>query len=87
MLSSIAQRKVIVRQALRRATIMVYAQAGQLLKVGDVAERLQLGKSKVFELVARGEIDSLKIDGARRFTEQAVQEYIARRQAATKATA
>ena len=67
---------------------MVYAHHGQqLLKVGEVAARLQLGKSKVFELIARGEIDSLKIDGARRFTEQAVDDYIARRAAATKASA
>jgi excisionase family DNA binding protein len=66
---------------------MVYAHHGQLLKVGDVAERLQLGKSKVFELLATGELESLKIDGARRITERAVDEFIARRQADARASA
>ena len=41
-----------------------------LLTVAEVCQRLRLGKSKVFELVATGQLESLKIDGARRFTEE-----------------
>jgi excisionase family DNA binding protein len=59
----------------------------KLLKVSDVMERLQLGKSKVFELIATGELESLKIDGARRVTEEAVDDFIARRQDEARATA
>jgi excisionase family DNA binding protein len=67
---------------------MVYVHHGQkLLKVSDVALRLQLGKTKVFELLATGELESLKIDGARRVTEEAVDDFILRRQAEARATA
>jgi excisionase family DNA binding protein len=59
----------------------------QLLKVGDVAERLQMGRSKVFEFIASGQLGSLKIDGARRITEQQLADFIARRAAATRAPA
>jgi excisionase family DNA binding protein len=62
---------------------MVYAQHGQkLLKISDVCDRLQLGKSKVFEFIASGELDSLKLDGARRVTEEQLADFIARRAAA-----
>lgn len=67
---------------------MVQAQGGQkLLKVADVQERLQMGKSKVFEFIATGELESLKIDGARRVTEDQLADFIARRADATKASA
>ena len=67
---------------------MVYAQHGQtLLKISDVCERLKLGKSKVHELIATGELESLKIDGARRCTEDQVDDFIARRIAAAGASA
>jgi excisionase family DNA binding protein len=56
----------------------------QLLKVAEVCERLRMGKSKVFEFIATGELESLKIDGARRVTEQAVDDFIKRRQAEAK---
>lgn len=59
----------------------------KLLKVTDVMERLQLGKSKVFELIATGQLEAIKIDGARRVTEEAVDDFIKRRQAEAKATA
>jgi excisionase family DNA binding protein len=54
----------------------------QLLTVAEVCQRLKLGKSKVFELIATGQLKSLKIDGARRFTEGQVDDFIARRIAA-----
>jgi len=67
---------------------MAYAHHGQkLLKVGDVCERLQMGKSKVFEFIATGELGSLKLDGARRVTEEQLAEFIAKREATTKASA
>ena len=67
---------------------MVYAHHGQkLLKVTDVCERLQLGKSKVFEFLATGELESLKIDGARRVTEEQLADFLERRAAATSASA
>lgn len=59
----------------------------RLLKVSDVCERLQLGKSKVFELLATGQLESLKIDGARRISERAVDDFIARREASARASA
>lgn len=60
---------------------------GKLLKVGDVCDRLQMGKSKVFEFIARGELESLKIDGARRVTEEQLAEFIARREATSRVPA
>lgn len=59
----------------------------KLLKVSDVMERLQLGKSKVFELLATGQLESIKVGGARRVTEEAVEDFIARRQDEARATA
>lgn len=67
---------------------MVHAHHDQkLLKVADVAAALQVGKTKVFEWIATGELDSFKIDGSRRITPQAVDAFIAKRQAAPKASA
>ena len=58
-----------------------------LLTVADVCRRLQMGKSKVFEFIATGELDSLKLDGARRVTEEQLGDFIARRASAGKASA
>lgn len=58
-----------------------------LLTVSDVAGRLQLSKAKVFEFLARGELNSLKIGGARRITEQQLAEFIDRQAAAGKVPA
>jgi excisionase family DNA binding protein len=52
-----------------------------LLTVANVCERLKMGKSKVFEFIATGELESLKIDAARRITEEQLADFIARRQA------
>jgi hypothetical protein len=46
-----------------------------------------MGKSKVFELIARGELESLKIDTSRRFTEQQLADFIASQVAASKVPA
>jgi len=54
---------------------------GKLLKVREAGDRLGLGKTKIYELIARGELASLKIDGARRVSEHAIQDFIASREA------
>ena len=37
---------------------------------------LGLGESKLWELLARGEIESVKIDGARRIPREAIETYV-----------
>ncbi len=49
----------------------------RLLTVPQVAEILNVSEPKVWQLVGRGKIRSLKIDTSRRVTPQAVDEYIA----------
>ena len=49
-----------------------------LYRVGEAADLLCISKSKMWELLARSEIESIKIDGARRITRQAIEAYIAR---------
>jgi predicted DNA-binding transcriptional regulator AlpA len=73
------------RIGLRKAKTMT--QDTKLLKVADVCDRLQMGKSKVFEFIATGQLESLKIDGARRITEAQLADFIARRTSATRASA
>lgn len=59
----------------------------RLLKISDVCDRTQMGKSKIFEFIATGELESLKLDGARRVTEEQLADFIAKRAAATRASA
>lgn len=66
---------------------MVYAHHGQLLRIRDVAARLNVGQTKVYEWLATGELSSLKLDGARRITEEQLAEFIDKRLAKTGATA
>jgi excisionase family DNA binding protein len=55
------------------------ADAGQMLyRVTEAARKLAISESKMWELLARGEIASLKVDGARRVTPGALEAYIAR---------
>lgn len=58
-----------------------------LLTVADVCKRLRMGKSKVHEFIARGDLESLKLDGARRITEEQLQAFIARQLEAAKVPA
>jgi excisionase family DNA binding protein len=52
--------------------------AGRLLyRVGEAAEILSISRSKAWELIARGELPSVKIDGARRVTRTALETYVA----------
>jgi excisionase family DNA binding protein len=48
-----------------------------LLTVEEAARLLHIGRSTVYELIAQGRIDSLKIGGSRRIERIAVDAYIA----------
>lgn len=55
----------------------VTADRGPLLyRVRDAAAMLGLGPSKTWELIARGELESVKIDGARRVPHEAIVSYV-----------
>ena len=54
----------------------------RLLTARDIAEMLQLSLSTVMGLLARGDIESLKIRRARRVTGTALREFIEARAAA-----
>ena len=54
-----------------------------LLTISATCERLSLGRTKVKELVACGELESVKIDRSRRVVAESVDAYVERlRQAA-----
>ena len=65
-------------QAERNEDAMASADPLQLYNVADAARLLGLGKSKTWELVLRGDLGSLKIDGSRRVPRAAVDAYIKR---------
>jgi excisionase family DNA binding protein len=48
-----------------------------VLTVAEVAERLNLSQSKVYELVERGELPHHRFGGAIRISEQQIAEYLA----------
>jgi excisionase family DNA binding protein len=49
----------------------------QLLTVPEVATRLRVSEAKVWQLLQRGLLRSVKIDTSRRIPEDAVAEYVA----------
>lgn len=49
-----------------------------LLRVEDVARMLDIGRCRVFDLISRGDLVSVKIGASRRIPEQAVRDYVAR---------
>ena len=49
-----------------------------LLTPEEVAEALGIGRTKVYELIRLGLIESVKIDGGRRIPTVAVHEYVLR---------
>jgi excisionase family DNA binding protein len=49
-----------------------------LLTVERAAERLDIGRTRVFELIAEGEIESVKIGRARRIPADALTAYVNR---------
>jgi excisionase family DNA binding protein len=48
-----------------------------LLRPEDVARRLQIGRTKVYDLIRSGAVRSVKIGGCRRVTPAALAEFIA----------
>jgi excisionase family DNA binding protein len=54
----------------------------QLLTIDEVASLCSLGRTKIYELVRSGEIESVKVGAARRITPAAVAAFIQRLQAA-----
>ena len=50
-----------------------------LLTVSQAADRLELGRSLVYELVMRGEIASIKVGRARRIPAAALEQFVAER--------
>lgn len=49
-----------------------------LLTVNEAASRLGLGKTKVYELMMRGELASVRIGAARRIPTRSLEEYVER---------
>jgi excisionase family DNA binding protein len=49
-----------------------------LYRVREAAAVLCISESKMWEIVIRGDIESLKIDGARRVTRDGIEAYVAR---------
>jgi excisionase family DNA binding protein len=56
----------------------VTGQEPLLYRVRQAAAMLGLGPSKTWELIARGELESVKIDGARRVPHEAILDYVKR---------
>ena len=54
----------------------VTGQEPLLYRVPQAAAMLGLGPSKTWELIARGELESVKIDGARRVPREAIESYV-----------
>jgi len=52
------------------------------LTVPEAAERIGIGQTKVYELVARGDLPSVKIGRCRRIRVQALETWLAEREAA-----
>lgn len=62
------------------ATAAVFAHHGDklLYRAREAATMLGLGESKMWELLARGEIHSVKIGRARRIPREAIEDYVRR---------
>ena len=50
----------------------------KLYRAEEVAEVLNVGRTKVFDLIRSGQLASVKVGGSRRITEQAMDDYIVR---------
>ena len=61
-------------------TEQLHSPAKLLLKVEDVAEMLNLGRSKLYSYILSGELRSVKIGRRRLIPPDAVHEFIARLQ-------
>jgi excisionase family DNA binding protein len=59
----------------------------KLLTVNEAADRLHVGRARIYDLIAQGAITSVKIGGSRRISDHEVDDYIARLEAGAKAPA
>lgn len=50
----------------------------QLYRVEQVAELMQLGRTRIYEMIARGELRSIRVGSARRIPESALAEWLDR---------
>lgn len=50
----------------------------KLYRVEEVADALDIGRTKVFDLIRAGQLASVKVGGSRRITERAIEDYIDR---------
>lgn len=57
---------------------MTTATRPQLNSITDVMDRLKVGRSTVFELLATGELRSVKVGSRRLVSDEAIAEFIAR---------
>jgi excisionase family DNA binding protein len=55
--------------------------AAQLLGIPDVQKRLNMGRSKIYEIMATGELRSIKCGHRRLVSESSLAEFIARLEA------
>jgi excisionase family DNA binding protein len=51
----------------------------RLLRVNEVQERLKIGRTRTYELIQNGELQSLKVGSLRRVPESALQQFIEER--------
>lgn len=58
-----------------------------LYKPEAAAEVLGIGRSKIFELIAAGQIETVQIGRSRRVPAQALEEYVARLRAGSTSAA
>lgn len=49
-----------------------------LYSVREAAELLSIGRVKLYELIAGGRIESVRLDGSRRIPREALEEFVAR---------
>jgi excisionase family DNA binding protein len=49
-----------------------------LYSIREAAELLSIGRVKLYELVAAGRIDSVRLDGSRRIPREALEEFVIR---------
>jgi excisionase family DNA binding protein len=54
-----------------------------VFRVEEAAEYLSVSRAKAYELIQRGELRSVKIDGSRRITLKQLEDYIQRLEAAS----
>ena len=52
-----------------------------LYRVNDAAVALALGRSKVYQLIGRGELRAVRVDGAVRVPGSAIEEFVTRLEA------